>query len=117
MVMVLALLLVATTLPLKVVQAESDVVNQTMNSLYGSFLENLKSSIDRLLSGVKETLIYVVRRGLEVLIAVARVSYVAIGLLGLTLWATGVSPYRGRHLIVGAIILAIVSEVAYGLMS
>ncbi|MEM4576918.1 MAG: hypothetical protein QW701_05625 [Candidatus Nezhaarchaeales archaeon] len=115
--MALVLLLVATTLPLRVVRAENDVVNQTMNSLYNSFLENLKSSIDRLLIGVKETFTYIVRRGLEVLIAIARASYVAIGLLGLTLWTTGISPYRGRHLIVGAIILAIVSEVACGLMS
>ncbi len=98
------------------VGAQEVDVNQTLKSMYEDIVSGVKRSIDRFIAGAQELLLYAIRRGLEALIMIARASYVALGLLGLVLWATGISPYRGRHLIVGAIVLAIIAEVARGLL-
>ncbi|MEM2834681.1 MAG: hypothetical protein QXD66_03130 [Candidatus Nezhaarchaeales archaeon] len=100
----------------EIVHAQYATVNETLTSVYDNLLSGVKAMVDKFLTGIQETLIYVIHRGVEVLITVARASYVALGLLGLVLWATGASPYRGRHLIVGSIILAIIAEVASGLL-
>ena len=99
-----------------VARAQEASVNQTLTSMYDDIISGIERSIDKFMSGVQELFLYAIHRGLEVLITIARASYVALGLFGLVLWATGVSPYRGRHLIVGAIVLAIIAEVARGLL-
>ncbi|MDH5815927.1 MAG: hypothetical protein QE164_03970 [Candidatus Nezhaarchaeota archaeon] len=100
----------------RVVHAQNATINETLTSMYDNLLSGVKALVDKFLIGIQETLVYVLHKGVEVLITVARASYVALGLLGLVLWATGISPYRGRHLIVGSIILAIIAEVASGLL-
>ena len=99
-----------------VARAQETSVNQTLTSMYDNIISGIERSIDRFMTGVQELFLYAIHRGLEVLITIARASYVALGLFGLVLWATGISPYRGRHLIVGAIVLAIIAEVARGLL-
>ncbi|MEM1745725.1 MAG: hypothetical protein QXW03_03345 [Candidatus Nezhaarchaeales archaeon] len=100
----------------RVIHAQNATINETLTSMYDNLLSGVKALVDKFLIGIQETLVYVLHKGVEVLITVARASYVALGLLGLVLWATGISPYRGRHLIVGSIILAIIAEVASGLL-
>jgi len=112
----IALILALFTYNIAYAQENRNAVNETMTSLFNNFLDGVKTSIDKFLTSIQSAFIYLIHRGLEVLITIARASYIALGLLGLVLWATGISPYRGRHLIVGSIILAIVSEVAYGLI-
>lgn len=112
----IALVLALSTYNIAYAQEHRNAVNETMTSLFNNFLDGIKTSIDKFLTSTQSAFIYLIHRGLEVLITIARASYIALGLLGLVLWATGISPYRGRHLIVGSIILAIVSEVAYGLI-
>lgn len=114
----LAVILLSFTLLLnqRVVHAQNATINETLTSMYDNLLSGVKALVDKFLIGIQETLVYVLHKGVEVLITVARASYVALGLLGLVLWATGISPYRGRHLIVGSIILAIIAEVASGLL-
>ncbi|MCS7140341.1 MAG: hypothetical protein N3F04_04505 [Candidatus Nezhaarchaeota archaeon] len=114
--LILALLTSILLCTIVYAQAEEDI-NKTPQSLLDNLLSSVRSSIDKFLALIQETFIYVIRKGFEVLIAIARASYVALGVLGLVLWATGISPYRGRHLIVGSVILALVSEVAYTMMS
>ncbi|MEM1900760.1 MAG: hypothetical protein QXZ45_01200 [Candidatus Nezhaarchaeales archaeon] len=114
----LAVILLSFTLLLnqRVIHAQNATINETLTSMYDNLLSGVKALVDKFLIGIQETLVYVLHKGVEVLITVARASYVALGLLGLVLWATGISPYRGRHLIVGSIILAIIAEVASGLL-
>jgi len=116
MVLIIALELASLLLGLGVVQAQEANVNRTLTSIYDNIISGVERSIDKFMTGVQELFIYTIHRGLEVLITIARASYVALGLLGLVLWATGVSPFRGRHLLVGAVVLAIMAEVASGLL-
>jgi len=101
---------------LGVALAQGADVNQTLTSMYENVVSGAKATIERFLTGVQDLFLFTIRKGLEVLITLARASYVALGLLGLVLWATGISPYRGRHLVVGAVVLAIIAEVARGLL-
>jgi hypothetical protein len=72
----------------------------------------VKGYVDRFFDLLKDTLTYVLARLLELVVVVARASYVTVGLIGLFLWLTHISPYRGRGMVFGAIIMAVVSEVA-----
>jgi len=114
--LLLALVQVLSSSSLGVVQAQEVDVNQTLTSMYDNVMSGAKATISKFLASVQELFLFVVHKGLEVLITIARASYFALGFLGLVLWATGISPYRGRHLIVGAIVLAIIAEVARGLL-
>lgn len=112
----LALALALLLPSLGVALAQGADVNQTLTSMYENVVSGAKATIERFLTGVQDLFLFTIRKGLEVLITLARASYVALGLLGLVLWATGISPYRGRHLVVGAVVLAIIAEVARGLL-
>ena len=112
----LALALALSPSSLGIVHAQEADVNQTLTSMYDNVMSGAKAAISKFLTGIQELFLFVVHKGLEVLITIARASYVALGLLGLALWATGISPYRGRHLIIGAVVLAIMAEVARGLL-
>ncbi|RLF21609.1 MAG: hypothetical protein DRJ68_03095 [Thermoprotei archaeon] len=113
----LMLLFSMLCLTVSIVHAQEDVVNNTDTNIFNKYINGFKSAIDDFLSSIQEALIYVINKGLIFLVTVIRASYVALALLGVVLWASGFSPYRGRSLILGAIILAVVSEVAYGMLS
>lgn len=46
----------------------------------------------------------------KVLVNVMRVVYIVLAAIGILLWAAGIEPYKGRKLIIGAIVLAIAVE-------
>lgn len=46
----------------------------------------------------------------KVLVNVMRVVYIVLAAIGVLLWAAGIEPYKGRKLIIGAIVLAIAVE-------
>ena len=112
----LVVLLALLGFRLGIVNAQEVDVNKTLTSMYNDFLSKVKEKVDAFLTGVQELFLFTLQRGLEVLITIARASYLVLGLLGIVLWGTGVSPYRGRHLIVGAVVLAIVTEVLRGVL-
>jgi len=72
----------------------------------------VKGLVDRFFNLLQATLTYTLSRLLEMVIVVARASYVTVGLIGLFLWLTHISPYRGRSMVFGAILMAVVSEAA-----
>jgi len=112
----LALMLILSSSGLVYAQGNESIVNASFTYFFDNLLNGIRESIDKFLASIQSAFVYLIRRGIEFLITIARASYIALGLLGITLWATGISPYRGRHLIIGSIVLAIVSEVAYGLL-
>jgi len=112
----LALMLILSSSGLVYAQGNESIVNTSFTSFFNNLLNGMKRSMDKFLASIQSTLMYLIRRGIEFLITIARASYIGLGLLGITLWATGISPYRGRHLIIGSIVLAIVSEIAHGLL-
>ncbi len=57
-------------------------------------------------------MLYFLSKLLGIVILVARASYIILGLLGLFLWLSHLSPYRGKGMVFGSIIMAIVAEVA-----
>ncbi|MEM4699432.1 MAG: hypothetical protein QXT74_00600 [Candidatus Nezhaarchaeales archaeon] len=77
-----------------------------------SVLDTVRGIIDEVINVLQGSLVHLMSRLLGLVIVVARASYVAIGLLGLFLWLSHISPYRGREMVLGSILIAIVSEVA-----
>lgn len=77
-----------------------------------ALLDTFRGLVDEVISLFQEGLVYFLSRLLGLVIVVARASYVVICLLGLFLWLSHISPYRGRGMVVGSILMAIVSEVA-----
>jgi len=79
-------------------------------------LDTVQSLLDEFFNLLQESLVYFLSRLLELVIIVARASYITIGLIGLFLWLSHLSPYRGRGMVFGAILMAVVSEAAAKLL-
>ncbi|MEM1824226.1 MAG: hypothetical protein QXR33_03545, partial [Candidatus Nezhaarchaeales archaeon] len=62
----------------RVVHAQNATINETLTSMYDNLLSGVKALVDKFLIGIQETLVYVLHKGVEVLITVARASYVAL---------------------------------------
>lgn len=75
-------------------------------------LDAVQRLLDEFFNLLQESLVYFLSRLLELVIVIARASYITIGLLGLFLWLSHISPYRGRGMVFGAILMAIVAEAA-----
>lgn len=75
-------------------------------------LDTIRNIIDEFFSVLQGSLVHLMSKLLGLVIVVARASYIAIGLLGLFLWLSHISPYRGREMVIGSILVAIISEVA-----
>jgi len=75
-------------------------------------LDTVQRLLDEFFNLLEGSLVYFLSRLLELVIIIARASYVTIGLIGLFLWLSHISPYRGRGMVFGALLMAIVSEVA-----
>ncbi|MCX8204151.1 MAG: hypothetical protein N3H31_00575 [Candidatus Nezhaarchaeota archaeon] len=75
-------------------------------------LDTIRTLIDEVLSVLQGSLTYFLSKLLSLVITIARASYIAIGLIGLFLWLSHISPYRGREMVIGSILIAIASEVA-----
>ncbi|RLF15134.1 MAG: hypothetical protein DRJ97_04775 [Thermoprotei archaeon] len=74
--------------------------------------EAIKEVVDSVLKVIQDSTIYFASRLLELVITIARAFYLVVGLIGLFLWASHISPYRGRGMVLGALLMAIVAEVA-----
>lgn len=72
----------------------------------------IREIIGSILEMVKENALYFLNEFLDVLLVVIRASCLILGLLGLFLWLSHISPHRGKGMILGSIILALVTEIA-----
>ncbi|RLF09405.1 MAG: hypothetical protein DRJ69_04700 [Thermoprotei archaeon] len=79
-------------------------------------LDTVKELLDQFFNILQGSLVHFLTRLLELVIVVARASYIAIGLIGLILWLSHISPYRGRGMVAGAILMAVISEAAARLL-
>jgi len=68
------------------------------------------SVIEKLLSQVQAEVIDTLVKVFSTVLTIMRVAYFVLGAIGVFLWASGIESYRGRKLIIGAIILAIAVE-------
>jgi len=66
--------------------------------------------LDKIMTGIRAMLSKTLVEITSIAVEAARLSYVAMAIIGLLLWASGFSPYTGRRLMIGAVILAMVTE-------
>ena len=80
------------------------------NSTGESPFQWLRDLIDRVSDEAFLTLKYALVKAYYLLLSIARVLYIVMGLAGAIAWLTGYSPYKGRRMLVGALLLAILTE-------
>ena len=68
------------------------------------------SIIDQLITNVQTDIIDTLIKLFNTTLNIMRVAYIVLAAIGVFLWASGIESYRGRKLIIGAIILAIAVE-------
>jgi len=68
------------------------------------------SVIDQLITTIQTEIIDTLIKLFNTTLSIMRVAYVVLAAIGVFLWATGMESYRGKKLIIGAIILAIAVE-------
>ncbi|GEM_PF-2543791 len=90
---------IASTLILENVVA-SDVANVTRNA------------VDSIFKVMEIGVFYLITKLTSFILTLMRITYFVVGLIGVLLWGSGFSGYRGRNMIVSAIIMAVISEVA-----
>jgi len=67
-------------------------------------------SIENILQEIENILNYTINRVLAIIKKIIRGLYVTLFGIGIVLWATGINSGRGRQLIIGAVVLAVVAE-------
>lgn len=73
--------------------------------------EKFQSAIQNWLSFFETNINWLSTAFLGFLKDVIRATYFTLGLAGFVLWSTGISKYSGRKLLIGAIALALISEI------
>ncbi|MCD6459006.1 MAG: hypothetical protein B6U95_00725 [Thermofilum sp. ex4484_82] len=66
--------------------------------------------IEEIIASFEEIVISGLNRLLTAIINIARAIYILLGIAGVILWATGFNPGRGKQLIIGAIVIAVLLE-------
>ncbi len=67
--------------------------------------------MDRVSEEAYATLKHTLVKAYYILISLARILYLVLGLAGSIAWFSGFSPYKGRKMVIGALILAILTEI------
>ncbi|RLE71426.1 MAG: hypothetical protein DRJ37_05015 [Thermoprotei archaeon] len=70
--------------------------------------------LDTIISEVETVIVNGLRRMLMTVIKIARIAYLLMGIAGVLMWASGYAISRGKQLIVGAIIIAVLLEALSG---
>lgn len=89
-----------------VIHAQSTQQNATNDPF-----EWLKNIFTQGISKAEDLGNYLLHQIISFLIYLARIIYVIVGLIGIILWASGLQPHRGKRFVIGAIILAILTEI------
>ena len=75
-------------------------VEDNFRSTIGSWIAFFESNI----AWFSETMIGIMKNAIKA-------TYFTVGLAGVVMWATGIAKYSGKRLIIGAILMALVSEI------
>lgn len=75
-------------------------LQEKFQSVIGSWINFFEGSIDWLASALIGFMKYLMKA-----------IYFVVGLTGFIMWSTGISRYSGKKLIIGAVIMALVSEI------
>lgn len=78
----------------------SEALQERFHSVVGDWLNFFQSNLEWFASTIVSFMKYAVKT-----------IYFAVGLAGFVMWASGISRYTGKKLIIGAIAMAIVSEI------
>ena len=70
----------------------------------------LKATIEGVMDNGFKLMQYLLIKAFYMLLTLARILYMVVGLAGFVSWFTGYSPYRGRRMVIGALLLALVTE-------
>lgn len=70
----------------------------------------LPSIIDQIINEIDKEFFSTMNRVFNLILKIMRVAYIVVGAIGVLLWALNIETYRGKKLIIGAIITAIVVE-------
>lgn len=73
-------------------------------------LSNLIGKIDEFFNALEELASEFFSRANLFILAIARISYITLAIAGLLLYFSGIDKYRGKSLIVGGLVLAILTE-------
>jgi len=75
-----------------------------------TFVLATPSIIDQLITNLQAEIIDTLIKLFNTTLSIMRIAYIVLAALGIFLWASGIESYRGKKLIIGAIILAIAVE-------
>ncbi|RLE57863.1 MAG: hypothetical protein DRJ40_01230 [Thermoprotei archaeon] len=81
----------------------------TQETKLNDLAEKVSNVVDSMFTAVETALSHFFKKLLDLIKAVAKVASMALGALGVVLWSTGWSPYRGKQLMFAALILAALS--------
>jgi len=74
-------------------------------------LNGLKNLFDKGVNAVQDLGGYFLQKVIKLLLFIARIVYIVIAIVGVTLWFSGIQPYKGKRYTIGAGILAIAVEI------
>jgi len=72
--------------------------------------------LDSIISEVETIIVSGLKRVLTAVIKIAKVTYIVMGIAGVLMWASGYAVSRGKQLIIGAIIIAVLLEALSGVI-
>jgi hypothetical protein len=74
--------------------------NKKFQSIIGNWIDFFENNVSWISASLLDFLKYMIKA-----------TYFTIGVLGFVLWASGISRFSGKRLLLGAVALALVSEV------
>lgn len=77
----------------------------------GSLQDKFQSAIGQWLNFFEANVSWISASLLDFMKHVIKATYFTIGVIGFALWATGLSRFSGKRLLIGAVALALISEV------
>jgi len=76
-----------------------------------SIEDKFRSTIGGWIAAFQDNLDWLSAAMLDLIKNVIKAAYFVVGLAGFLMWSTGISRYSGKRLIMGAVLMALVSEV------
>jgi len=77
----------------------------------------LKNIFDKGISYVENFGSYLLIKIIEFLLFASRIVYITVGILGAILWLSHIQPNRGRRMVIGALVLALVTELLKAILT
>jgi len=95
--------------------AEATHASSNVTEAINNFTDSFTRSIEGVINNAVDSLVNFTNFLKAVLITASRTLAVALGILGGFLWLSGISPYRGKRLVVSAILLSLLVLIANSL--